>query len=59
VLVTAIDLEWEFSIAGDMVTKKQGSLLLETICVTQELKDWNKSSLFDIVKYWGQALVCK
>ena len=56
---TTVDLERGFSIAGDMVTKKRGSLSPETIRATQQLKDWDKSGLFDIVKYWAHVSVRK
>ena len=56
---TTVDMERQFSKSGDMVTRKRGRLVGETVQATQLVKNWDESGLLDLVKYWEERGVSK
>ena len=56
---TTVDLERQFSIVGDMITKKRNRLSGDTVRAVQLLRNWDKNGLFDIVDYWTNKDVRK
>ena len=56
---TTVDLERQFSIVGDMVTKKRNRLSGETVRAVQLLKNWDTNGFFNIVNYWTVKSVRK
>jgi len=49
---TTVDMEREFSKAGDLVVRKRGRLCSETIRANMCLKSWIDNELYDVVSFW-------